>query len=277
MAVGGGFDYAWMLFAAVHGGTKTHPFLHEGCTSVACSGAATQGGKAFLGQTKDTSAPLERYRIMTQRFSEGPACVVLNYPGWLFHVGMTSAGLGYVANSLFGKVPVEETVPTMLIRCLIKEKRSLEEVLSAIRGLSFDNGSALLGDATGRAVCLEFVNGRVDVREVSGRAFAHANSILCESLRCEEEKDFPSPSSPLRQQNMERLLASKVGDLRAGDLREFFADHADFPLSICRHPSDQDMGWTTAAVVANLTDGEMEIAIGNPCAAPFVRYGLKNP
>lgn len=76
---------------------------------------------------------------------------------------------------------------------------------------------------------------------------------------------------------MERLLASKAGDLQAGDLWKFFSDHADFPLSICRHPSDQDMGWTTAAVVANLTDREMEIAIGNPCAAPFVRYGLGNP
>lgn len=274
MAAGGGFDYAWMLFAAVHGGSKTHPFIHEGCTSVACGGTATRRGKALLGQTKDTSAPLERYRVMTQHFSEGPSCVVLNYPGWPFHIGITSAGLGLTGNSLFGRAPKGETVPTMLLRCLVKEKRTLDEVLAVVRGLSFDNGCMTLGDAGGRLVCLECVNGRVDVRDVSGRAFCHANSILCESLRCDEEQDFPSPSSPLRQRNMERLLASKGGDLRAEDLKAFFADHDGFPLSICRHPSDRDRGWTTAAMVANLTDREMEVAIGNPCVAPFERYGL---
>lgn len=275
MAAGGGFDYAWMLFAAVHGGSKTHPFIHEGCTSVACGGTATRRGKALLGQTKDTSAPLERYRVMTQHFSEGPSCVVLNYPGWPFHIGITSAGLGLTGNSLFGRAPKGETVPTMLLRCLVKEKRTLDEVLAVVRGLSFDNGCMTLGDAGGRLVCLECVNGRVDARDVSGRASCHANSILCDSLRADEEKDFPSPSSVLRQRNMERLLASRVGGLRAEDLKAFFADHEDYPLSICRHPSDRDRGWTTAAMVANLTDREMEVAIGNPCVAPFERYGLE--
>ena len=55
-------------------------------------------------------------------------------------------------------------------------------------------------------------------------------------------------------------------------MKQILADHADFPLSVCRHFASEDALVTTAAFVADLSTLEMHIAIGNPCVAPFQTY-----
>jgi hypothetical protein len=51
-------------------------------------------------------------------------------------------------------------------------------------------------------------------------------------------------------------------------------NHHGFPLSICRHASPADPDTTNAAFIADLAAGEMHIAIGNPCSAPFRKYAI---
>ncbi|MFO7534491.1 MAG: hypothetical protein R6X19_02195 [Kiritimatiellia bacterium] len=58
-------------------------------------------------------------------------------------------------------------------------------------------------------------------------------------------------------------------------LKRFAADHTDGPLAICRHGPDKEPIWTTAAVVAELAEGRLHVAIGAPCAAPFKAYGVR--
>lgn len=272
IAEGGGFEYAWTFFAAVHGGTKAMPPRSGDCTAFACGGKTTQDGKVLIGQTKDTSAPLSRYRIMRLNYRDGHRAVLLNYPGWIANIGITAGGLASTANSLYARQPAAETAPVSLLRRLVMEKDSVAEVLKAIRGLAFDNGCATIGDASGRVVCLECVDGRINTRDVSGRAFCHANSVLCEEFQALEDAVLGSPSSPLRQTNLQRLLASKRGSITVDDLKRFTADHTHFPLSVCRHRSEEDPLWTTAAFVADLTGRALHIAIGNPCVARFETY-----
>jgi isopenicillin-N N-acyltransferase-like protein len=275
IAEGAKFDYAWTFFAAVHGGTKSMPPRSGECTAFGCGKKTTQGGKLFIGQTKDTTAPLNRYRIMRLAYENGDGCILLNYPGWISNIGISSQGLACTANSLYARQPALETAPLTFLRRLVMEKSSVDGVLRAIRGLAFDNGCTVIGDATGRLVCLECVDGKTDVLDVSGQAFCHANSVLCDHFQSLEDSVLGSPSSPLRQTNLQRLLNSKHGSITADDLKRFTADHTNFPLSVCRHRSDEDPLCTTAAFVANLTDRELHVAIGNPCVARFETYDFR--
>ena len=272
IAAGSGLDYAWTFFAAVHGGTKSRPHQGGGCTAFACGKQSTQDRKILMGQTKDTTAPLTRYRMMRLGFTDGPACLLLNYPGWLVHLGMNQEGLACTGNSLYAAPPSGETLPITFLRRLVMERASVAEVLYVIRGMAFDNGSTMIADPTGRIVCIECVAGKMELQDVSGQAFAHANSILCEGLQRYENAVLDSPSSPLRQTNLQRLLNSKRGSLTVNDLKRFLADRTNFPLSVCRHKSEKDPLWTTAALVANLTERELHVAIGNPCVAKFEKY-----
>ena len=56
IAEGAGLKYPHAFFAATRDGMRT-----GACTAVACSGKQTADGHAFIGQTKDTNAPLDRF------------------------------------------------------------------------------------------------------------------------------------------------------------------------------------------------------------------------
>lgn len=269
IAEGAELSYDYAFFAATRDMTRT-----GACTSICVGGQQTRSGGVLIGQTKDTSAPLDRFRIMQISYASGRRMVVLNYPGWIGNLALTSDGMAFAGNSLFASAPPGPTVPGSLLKRLIMEKRSTAEVLEAIRSMQFENGCLLVADASGNAVCLELASGRTEVRDISGQAFGHANEILAPSLKRYETSLRHSVSSPKRQRNVNQLLAAQAGSITPESLEGIFRDHADFPLSICRHPSEADPDTTNAAFVADLARREMHIAIGNPCVAPFQRYAL---
>lgn len=274
LAKGAGLSYAHAFFAATRDGLRLPRRREAACTSLVCGKGTTVGDKVLMGQTKDTTAPLTRYHITRIAYDSGQRVIGLNYAGWFTHLALTSDGLALVGNALYAASPRGETAPFSLLKRLVVEKQSVQEVLDGIRGLVFENSCVQIGDATGHLVCIENVAGHQQVRDVSGRAFGHANSVLSARLRKYEDRILGSPSSPLRQKNVQRLLDSHVGRLSPKIARRILADHTDFPLSICRHRSAQDPIVTTAAFLANLTDREVEIAIGHPCVAPFQKYTM---
>jgi isopenicillin-N N-acyltransferase-like protein len=274
IARGSGLDYRYAFFAATRDGMRLPPEPSGECTSVYCGPATTRGGKVLIGQTKDTSAPLDRYRIQRLAYADGRRAVILNYPGWIANLCLTSDGLSFTGNSLFANGPRDATVPFSLLKRLILERSSVDEVLQVARRHTFENAALTIADARGRAVSWEGAAGRVTVRDVSTEAFSHANSVLCPSLRPEERPQEVVPCSGARQRNVQEGLDRIRGRIEMHDLTALFADHTDFPTSICRHGGDGLPGATTAAFVADLTARSMRIAIGNPCVAGFVEYGL---
>jgi isopenicillin-N N-acyltransferase-like protein len=268
IAEGAELSYDYAFFAA------TRDMMNTGaCTAVAASGKQTRGG-VLIGQTKDTGSPLDRFRILRIAYASGRRMVVLNYPGWIANLCLTSDGLSFTGNSLHATAPGGATVPGSFLKRLIQEKQSIREVLDAIRGMQFENGCLLIAEAAGRAVCMELAAGHVEVRDISGEAFGHANEILTPGLKRFESANGRSASSPLRQATIDRLLRAQEGGITVEWMQEAFRNHEGFPLSICRHPDPRDPDTTNAAFVADLGRREMHIAIGNPCVASFQRYVL---
>lgn len=274
MAQGSELSYAHAFFVATRVGMRVPAAKSAECTAVACGKPTTAGGKVFIGQNKDLrNRPLDRFRIMRVAYDSGRRGIVLNYAGWIANMCLTSDGLSYTGNSLYAQEASGDVIPFSLLIRLVLEKRSVREVLDTIPKLPFENFCILIGDATGHLVCLEQVAGQMNIRDVSQDAFGHANSILCEELKPFEDAKLLGLSSPCRQKNVQQRLDEKRGRLTVADLKAIFADHADYPLSICRHGDSRGV-MTTASFVANLTDREIEIAIGHPCTAPFRRYTL---
>jgi isopenicillin-N N-acyltransferase-like protein len=268
MAEGAGLPYPYAFFAATRDSMRT-----ESCTAVAVSGKQTADGRPLLGQTKDTSAPLDRFRIMRIAYESGRRMVMLNYPGWIGNLCLTSDGLSFTGNSLYGDGPRKSSAPASFLKRMVMEKGSTQQVLDAVKGMVFENGCYLIGDRGGHIVCLEAMAGRIAVRDVSGQAFGHANDVLCREIK-KYERQNGSASSPLRQASIERILLADAGRISVASLKQAFQNHQDFPLSICRHPSPRDGSTTNASFIADLGALEMHIAIGNPCVAPYVRYEL---
>jgi isopenicillin-N N-acyltransferase-like protein len=241
-----------------------------GCTSVALSGAGHPAGPV-IGQTRDTSGSSSRFHIMRIQYDSGRSMVLLNYPGWIANTGITSDGLAFAGFSLFAAAPDKPTVPGSFRKRLVLEARSTAEVLDQISGLSFPNGGLLIGDRSGHMACVEMVAGRVAVRDVSGMALGHSNSICITEMK-QFEAIIPDASSDLRRVNIERILSEQGGNISIKSLKAAFRDHTGFPLSICRHNSPTDTWITSAAFVADLKALEIHIAIGSPCTSPFVRY-----
>ncbi|MEO7650759.1 MAG: C45 family peptidase [Bryobacteraceae bacterium] len=265
---GARMSYADAFFAATRDMTRT-----GACTAVVCSGKQSIGNRPLIGPTKDTGAPLDRYRILRLRYASGRRMVVWNYPGWIANLCLSSDGVASTGNSLYAAAPDKPTAPGSFLKRLVMEKRSTQEVLDEIRGMSFENGCLMVGDRTGHMVCIELVAGRTVVRDVSGQAFGHANEILSTEVK-KHETTTRSPSSPLRQVSIDRILHDGAGRISVEYLKEAFRNHKDFPLSVCRHASPRDNEITTAAFIADLSSLEMHIAIGNPCVAPFQVYAL---
>jgi len=268
MAEGAELPYPHAFFAATRDSMRT-----DACTAVACSGKQTTDGRPLIGQTKDTTAPLDRFRIMRIAYASGRRMIVLNYPGWIGNLCVTSDGLSFTGNSLYGAAPGKNSVPVSFLKRMVMEKASTQQVLDAVKGMVFENGCYLMGDRSGHMVCLEVMAGRIAARDVSGRAFGHANDVLCPEVK-PFERQSGSASSPLRQASIDKILSADAGRISVASLQQGFRNHENYPLSICRHPSPRDTATTNASFIADLRTLEMHIAIGNPCVAPYVKYDL---
>jgi hypothetical protein len=64
-----------------------------------------------------------------------------------------------------------------------------------------------------------------------------------------------------------------------GDFQAILTDHADYPHSICAHPEPAahpcEQGQTIASLLMDLTAGQLWLAAGNPCQAPYEQLTVK--
>ena len=146
IAEGAGLSYPYAFFAAIRDGAHT-----GACSAFACGGKHTADGRVLIGQTKDTSAPLERFRIMRIAYNSGRKMLILNYPGWIGNFSLSSDGVCFTGNTLYTDPPEREGTPGSLLKRLIMEKPSVEAILESIKGMAFSGGSITIADRSGHA------------------------------------------------------------------------------------------------------------------------------
>jgi isopenicillin-N N-acyltransferase-like protein len=75
---------------------------------------------------------------------------------------------------------------------------------------------------------------------------------------------------------VESLIREKYGRLTLADLKAFFADHAGFPRSICRHAEAETGRAMTSiySVIGEPDRGLLHVSAGNPCESEYFTYEL---
>eukprot|EP01052_Picozoa_sp_SAG31_P034833 SAG31_NODE_4123_length_3561_cov_3.577701_1_plen_340_part_00 len=198
-ADGAGISFDAAFFAAYRdgwgGGTAPRGSdSDEGCTAFLCAADATNTGGIVLGQTKDTNAPLERYRVCRLRYSDsGVQHILCTYPGWAASWGLLmNGGLSWVGNSVYGLPAPASTrvLPTSILKRLAMQSSSVAQLMGTVRskGLQFSDGAFTIGDRTGAAWLLESVAGRSEWASIASGTVVHANHVLSSTLSQFEDK-----------------------------------------------------------------------------------------
>ena len=274
LAEGAGLSVDAALFLAVSDGLQPHP--NGDCTSFYCGPESSRDGSVFLGQTKDTPPRDGRYFVMRFRYDDGPEMLLLNYAGWLANIGMTSYGVALCGNALYANTQTPDCLPFALLKRAILESPDVARARQFVESGLWQDGCLGLADRSGRGVFIELILGRPHYLEMTGEARGHANSILTPEHRNLDCSASASPCSSTRQQTVDRILQAPSGSITDETLRNLAANHENAPHSICRHPRTPEGTRTTAALVANVSEGWMDVALGLPCSTPFQRHFLNH-
>jgi len=206
----------------------------------------------------------------------GPAYVTVVEAGLLAKMGMNAAGLGLATNALASDRDAGEPgVPYHVMLRAILDCSRVSEAFARIQG-AYRSSSAnyLVAHRDGSALNIESTPGdfsRVHLLDARDNVLLHTNHFLSPTFDDVDVSLWAMPDSPVR---LARLRAGlEGGQASVAKLKELLRDHANYPFSICCHPSPDDdlidQVATIASVLMDLGDATMWLADGLPCAMPY--------
>jgi isopenicillin-N N-acyltransferase-like protein len=242
----------------------------EGCTSFSVAADLTLDGEPVSGQNKDTGLEsLSKYIVLKMRIKDGPAILVLAYPGELLGYGMWSTGMSLMRNNLYSRTESETGLSFKHWGLLALGSTSVGQAVETARefGLA-GSGSLLISDSSSESVSVEFNAGGLSVIPPQNGISVHANHpVGKETSPFENYPDkLEMENSRYRMEYLYDLLNAERGRLTPQKALMCLADHSRYPRGICRHMIGESKNkGTTAAVIAEPTKGKLHVVRGNPC------------
>lgn len=254
--------------------TGSHPFPSaEACSSIVIPSGSSTSGTTLVGQNKDTHRNPAEHCLVHKKYSDGRQELLVTYAGWIGNIGISSTGVGLCGNSLTAPEPTGDVLTAPLLWRILQETGDVDAVICLLGKYPFSNGSVLAARRGDGAWCFEMAAGRHAILRSKSMPFARANTILDPLLAEHENRPLSSPSSDARQLRMDQLLRTKTR-FNPDDLAAIFADHDNYPLSVCRHHHPSETIVTTACYIADVDAGTLRFCRGNPCTAPWVTVGF---
>ena len=250
--------------------------LDSGCTSFSLRKEQQQ--ISLIGQNWDNDPALDPFTVvLTRRPSGKPAFMTVTQAGLIAYIGMSEAGMAACLNSL--PAPSRAAgVPHYFTLRRVFEGRSLDYAVTVIsEAIRAVPANIMMSTPEGPAnleVTIDAVN---VLRPAAEEVLLHTNHCLHPNL-ASINSQFPEliQSRP-RLERMSHLLRTGVSCLNIEHLQTALQDHSGFPRSICRH-ANEDPGhgyWKTVfSVIMSVETGELYVARGNPCEAPYEVYRL---
>jgi isopenicillin-N N-acyltransferase-like protein len=253
------------------------PIIADTCTSFGCSGQVTLSGEPILGQTKDTGGISRDLFVVTAMYQKNrPDLLQMPYAGELGVFGLSSSGMSAFGNSIYVRGRARGKIPWSLFRRLVLEADSVAQVIDLVEehGITAA-GNLTIGDRTGRVIAIENTDHGHGIVDQTNGILVHANHINTPALQQFEDYPEPEKSGSLqRQARLRELLEVERGRLTAPLAMRCLMDHANYPRSICRHPSSPDDMSTTAALVVEPTLGLLHAIRGQACQGWAETYSL---
>jgi isopenicillin-N N-acyltransferase like protein len=245
------------------------------CSDLVAGPPLTADGHLWVAHTNDLSPESESEIVAVEWRVPGEPTVLSVGSGPWISVGWNAAGLSLTGNEL---APNDQRigVPRLL---MVREQLTAPALDAAVAmALRPDRASSyntVFAWPDGRVVNVEGSASAAEVTGLDGRGtLAHTNHYVCPAMLGYEGDPVYARASVVRYWRARALLdAAAPGTVCRETLRGWLADHATRP-PICRHglPDEAitDAGWRGKTVfwcIADVTAGEVEYGLGNPCAA----------
>jgi isopenicillin-N N-acyltransferase-like protein len=246
----------------------------DGCTAFAVGPTRTVSGAVLAGQNLDQDPRNGDLLIVLHVVPEvGPAVLMCTFAGLVGYLGINSAGLAVMQNSVSTPTWRPEGMPHYFMKRVLLEQTSLNGCLEVLRGAQVcSSGNYVLADASaGQVTDGELTpEGLAIVESPDSDAVVHTNHFLHPDLVPREALLPNLPDSTDRRARMQALVGCD-GSLSVPDFQTALRDHQGYPTSICRH---QPGLATIASIVAEPLAGRLHIAAGTPCTTVYATYAL---
>lgn len=264
----------------------------------ACTGVAVfAGGRRIVGHNMDWYAvDVDKNVLFDVTCPDGTRFLTIAGVPYLPILGLSSHGLAYVGNSVYGN-DARLGVPNVFVRRWALEAPDLatleRRVTSPWRARGSNHTAA---DRAGRLVDIEtsasaaerHIVTAADVepgpaavaRDGGASWYAHTNHYTLTALQpyegnwARESRDRLARACALLEEGVER--GDDAFELVAGVLR----DHAGGAEAICGHPADgpprPDQSITVASMICDLDTMRLHACAGPPCQASYREYSFED-
>jgi len=269
-------EYVFQSLPQLRAGTAGAPppgALPAGCTSFAAFGQATADGKVYIGQNYDySSVYLEPVVFRIEQCGDEPEQLIFSHMGVVGVNGVNAAGLAIVENTL-APTDLRIGVPFPVVMRKALQQPRLSDLVGAIITAPRLSGHNYVIGSPYAAVHLETSATKYHFNYLQDGVFGHANHYDYPDMKHLDLLPKLLPDSLIRSGRMLQLLKSGFGKLDIDALKKVMADHADYPVGICRHEDERhsELG-TLSTIICRPEDGLMLVTHGNPCVSPFQEF-----
>lgn len=245
----------------------------RGCTDFAARGRATVDGSTLLAHTNDMPPHMEdRLVILRVQAGDEPEFLAVCDAGLGFSAGFNAAGIALTGNEVSAR-DVRPGVPRLLIVRAILAARQLGEAMDAClllqRASSYNN---IIADPWGEVYSVEGSATDYEALYIEDDILAHTNHYLSPAMRYMEADRNANGGSILRYHRAMRLLRENFGQLSPERFQALLADHANYPLSICKHGIETV---TVFNIIIDVGRRRAWIGRGRPCETVWTEHQLE--
>jgi isopenicillin-N N-acyltransferase-like protein len=244
------------------------------CTSFGLQPQVTANGHVYVGQNWDWAPSVKETLILLVVNQEPrPTVVLLDEAGMIGRMGLNSAGLGMVTNTLISEQRRLGVPYNMILRGILNERTMADAVAAVVRPTRAISANYLIGHADGQVLDLETSPIHVDRLAPESGIVAHGNHFNGPRLSGRDLSLERFPDSAYRDCRLLDGLSPHSPAITEEHMQEALQDAFGSPNAICRHPDEGaapiDQLETVASLIVDVTEGRFLLAKGSPDSNPY--------
>ncbi|MBL8814538.1 MAG: peptidase C45 [Planctomyces sp.] len=261
-----------------HGSMNSELAADSGCTSLSISHSRSATETPIVAQNWDNDGALDEFTVVvTRRPVNRPATLCITQTGLIAYIGINEFGIGACLNSLPAPSRVLGVPHYFTLRRLL-ESHSVTEAVAAVETAERAIPANIMLSTPEGPRNLEVTVDTIRVLHDEGCGLlTHTNHCIHPDLVAINQLYPELIQSGPRKCRIDHLLTGKPR-ISINDLKSAFADHNDFPQSICRHRNIHPPHgcWETVFSVIMLPEERRLLATrGNPCDSQWEEYILQ--
>lgn len=248
------------------------------CTSLAVNQTRTERENVFVAHNEDWFPDDEEdVYLIKAKLNDEPPFLAMNYGGLLPNIGLNAAGIAQCCDTVY---PKEKRIgiPRVVVgRAVLGAKTINDAIYRAISPHRAAGYNHLIVHESGELYNIEVSAQNFAIQYGKTGYVVHTNHYLSPKMQALEEEAEQLIGSQVRYFRALRMVR-EIKRHTLTSLQAIQRDHVNYPYSICCHmnhlenPYDREK--TICALVMDLTERIIYMALGNPCQNLYYPFAL---